>query len=89
MMLRGDRVRSRKTYIGNTLRVVAPERSGGGGSVWESNPPELPKAPPIGFEDRASHQAQSAPEAAPRSGNQPANAIASISTLAYLGSAAA
>ncbi len=32
-----------------------------GGSVWESNPPEPPKAPPSGFEDRASHQAKSAP----------------------------
>ena len=33
-----------------------------GGNVWESNPPEPPKAPPSGFEDRASHQAQSAPK---------------------------
>ncbi len=33
-----------------------------GGDVWESNPPEPPKAPPNGFEDRASHQAKSAPE---------------------------
>ena len=36
-------------------------KGGSGGSVWESNPPEPPKAPPSGFEDRASHQAKSAP----------------------------
>lgn len=35
--------------------------TGSGGSVWESNPPETLLTPHTGFEDQASHQAQSAP----------------------------
>lgn len=53
-----------------------------GGSVWGSNPPEPPKASPDGFEDRAGHQAQSAPTYRFRS------AMVSISTRACFGSAA-
>ncbi len=33
----------------------------GGGSVWESNPPETLLRPHTGFEDQASHQARTTP----------------------------
>ncbi len=55
-----------------------------GGSVWESNPPEPPKAPLNGFEDRAGHQTKSAPSRV-----QALVATASISTRTFFGSPAA
>ena len=52
----GDSGKHTRGREGHALIVLE-----GGGSVWESNPPKSPQAPPNGFEDRTSHQARSAP----------------------------
>ena len=60
-LTRSLRVVSALVYFLLSVVLLSRPRSGRGGSVWESNPPNPPEAGRNDFEDRRNHQAPSAP----------------------------